>query len=168
MDFKAQRAKSAAIDSGAALAGAIAAHALTNFASEKVMASNPTSTIGKFIPLAVVAACIGVQAFGIVPAGNDMIQSALLGATVTSGMSAVRELSGANDDTKNTQGIAKIVSQYVPSLSGLGNAPVMYDYRESPMVLAQVGAEQRMLNQGTAWPAPAQATAQPVKLRQIG
>jgi hypothetical protein len=165
MKLDANRGKSAAIDTGAAIAGAVAAHALTNFASEKVMASNPTSTIGKYIPLMVAGVCIGVQAMGIVPRGNDALDSALLGASAVAGMSALRELTGANDDTKNTAGVAKLVAQYVPSLSGtgLGNAPTYLPYNE--MALAQSGRNQFMLTEGNGWPA---APAQPVvKFREV-
>lgn len=157
MKLNANRAKSAAIDSGAAIVGAVAAHALTNKATEMLLEKSPDSEIAKHIPAILVAVCIGVQAMGIAPANNDYLTSALLGATVTSGMSAVREYSGANDDAKNTSSgsVASLINQYVPAqgaaagLMGLGNT---VDYRETAEILRMVGqgpTATRQLQPGT-------------------
>lgn len=142
MDFNEKRAKSAGINTGAALLGAVAAHALTKKASDAIIEKSPDSKIGQHLPAIVLVACIGVQAMGIAPAGNDMVESALLGASVVSGMAAVREYSGANDQSKNTAGLAQMVNQYVPALNGLGD--VYSTYQEYPQSLV-AGGQNMML-----------------------
>lgn len=157
MKLNAKRAKSAGINTGAAIVGAVAIHALTSFASDMLAEKSPDSTLGQHIPAITAAAIVAVQMLDIVPENNAIINSALLGGAVIAGSSAIRNYTGANDDTKNSEGLAQLVHQYVPGLQGLGNPG--WNYTES--------AHQMALPAATAWPMLPMAQAAPVAAQLV-
>lgn len=148
MKLNTNRAKQSAIDTGAAVIGAVAAHAGTKFLTETLVEKSPDSSLVPHIPAIVLGATIVAQALDLIPANNDYLNSALLGAGVVSGMAVVREYTGANDDTKNTAGIALQVNSYFPALNGApvwDNLPVT-TYREPmPQALQAAGNASRLL-----------------------
>ncbi|RSK24196.1 hypothetical protein [Hymenobacter metallilatus] len=162
MKLNKNRAKQSAIDTGAAVVGAVVAHAGSTYLSGMADSNATLGKVKQHIPAIVLGAVLAVQALDLVPASNDMVTSALLGAGVVSGMAAVREYTGANDETKNTAGVAEMVNKYVPGLSsglqGLGYV----DYTEAPSIsssLLAAGNTHRALNGGSMGFLPVQAAA---------
>ena len=139
MKLNTVRAKQAAIDTGAAVAGAVAVHALVNFASDKLATDHPT--IVEHIPAAVAVLLMAAQAFEIAPKGNAAIDSALLGGSVIAVSGAVRNYTGANDPATNTTGAGHLVNTYFPptggGMNGLGSAPAWGIPYSEPMALSQ-------------------------------
>jgi hypothetical protein len=147
MKLNKNRAKQSAIDTGAAVVGAVVAHAGSNYLSEMADSNATLGKVKQHIPAILLGVVLAAQALDIAPANNDAVTSALLGAGVVTGMAAVREYSGANDETKNTAGLAEMVNKYVPGfnpgLQGLGYV----DYTEMPSLsqsLLQAGNQQRL------------------------
>lgn len=152
MKLNTVRAKQAAIDTGAAVAGAVAVHALVNFASDKLASDHPS--IVEHIPAAVAVLLMAAQALDIAPKGNAAIDSALIGGSVIAVSGAIRNYSGANDPATNKSGVGQVVSTYFPptgtglnGLNGLGDAPA-WNYTEA-MPLAQYAAGG---TGGSQWP----------------
>jgi len=115
MKFNEKRAKEAGIDTGAAVAGAVGILALTNKATALMTEKSPNSAITPHIPAIVLACIIGAQAFDLVP-DNPLVDSALQGCSVVTGMQVVREYSGANtaQGRTATSGLQALINQYVP------------------------------------------------------
>jgi len=124
MDFNQKRAKESAIDTGAAVVGAVAGLAVSNKVTALIAEKSPNSTMTRHVPAALLVGIIAAQAFDIVP-DSPLVDSALQGIAVVTGMQAVREYSGANTPAglSATSGIAALVNQYVPALQAEGSAP---------------------------------------------
>jgi hypothetical protein len=137
MKLNPKRAKKTGINTGVALVAGIAAFAATKTIAEKM----PENKAAKFAPHAMVAAALILPALDIVP-DSDVVNSALLGAGVVSGISAINtHLAPAEGEDPNALGLKSTLRKYVPQLSGVGYASLgnVYEYTE-PMANSLIEA----------------------------
>lgn len=177
MKFNQKRAKESAIDTGAAVAGAVAGLAVANKAAAMIAEKSPGSTITRHVPAILLGAVIAAQALDLVP-DSPLVDSALQGIAVVTGMQAVREYTGANTPAglTATSGVAALVNQYVPAFQSDGQAALpatsaataaalqglgLIDYRDPAEAMRIGGATT------TAWPAAPVATARPQVLGNL-
>lgn len=125
MNFNEKRAKESAIDTGAAVAGAVAGLALTNKATAMLTEKSPSSGLIRHVPALVLGALIAAQAFDVIP-DNPLVDSAIQGASVVAGMQVVREYTGANTAAglTATSGLQHLINQYVPAFTAEGTTAV--------------------------------------------
>jgi hypothetical protein len=165
MQFSPDRAKEGAIDTGAAVVGAVATLAIINKVGALIAQKSPSSTIPRHVPAIMLGLGLALQAFDVVPQ-NDMVDSALQGSAVVAGMQSLREYTGANTAAgmTATTGIAALINTYVPAFQQDGTAPALpaaaldasaalqglgaayTDYSEPANVLVAAGREQQMMN----------------------
>jgi len=123
MKFNQERAKESAIDTGAAVAGAVGYLALTNKAMALLTEKSPNSAITRHIPAIALGLMIAAQAFDVVP-NNEIVESAIQGGSAIAGMQVVREYGGANTATGRTAttGLQAMINKWVPDFEQEGVA----------------------------------------------
>jgi hypothetical protein len=122
MDLNKKRAETAVLETGAATAGAVIGYALSNKATE--LATDKAPSVAKHVPAIMLATILALQAFDMVPE-NPMLESALQGAAVVSGMQTVREYTGANTAAAkaSNSGLPALVNKFVPAFQATAALP---------------------------------------------
>jgi hypothetical protein len=123
MKFNQKRATESAIDTGAAVVGAVGFLAIINKATAIMTEKSPNSAITRHLPALGLGLMIAAQAFDIVP-DNEFVESALQGGSAVAGMQVVREYSGANTAAGRTAttGLQAMINQFVPGFEQDGVA----------------------------------------------
>ncbi len=125
MKINQKRAKSSSINTGVAILAGVAAFTAAKTIAEKM----PDNKFAKFAPHAVMVASIALPGLDILP-NTDIVNSALLGAGVISGLSVATQLTAGEDGAEPT-GIKATIRKYVPQLSGVTTLGSLYEYNEA-------------------------------------